>query len=405
MSEAILMRLRHALGEAAVEQDREGRPRAIPDSAEAVAQVCGLAHEQGWRVRIEGHGTWMPTDAPADLALSTRGLSRVVDVAPADLVATVEAGVSIGVLQRELTAQGAWLALDPPGRPERSIGSIVATGTAGPLRHGFGPMRDHILGGTIVTGDGRTIKAGGHVVKNVAGYDLTKLQVGGFGAFGVVTQLHLRLRATPAASATLVARGERDVLTHAARALVDQRLAPSAMELFSPALAGEAEWVLAVAFSGTDAGVADDIAQVYLDAPVSWTRLPPDRATAFWNATARAALSGEISFRLGVFADGQDEIIDLLAEHLDTGLVSAGPGGGSLRWSGDAVVEKLRILRHLAAEREIPLTLERAPWPVRHAFGHYGAYREGVGALVSKLRSTFDPDPTFAVALEGAKHG
>ncbi len=405
MSEAILMRLRHALGEAAVEQDREGRPRAIPDSAEAVAQVCGLAHEQGWRVRIEGHGTWMPTDAPADLALSTRGLSRVVDVAPADRVATVEAGVSIGVLQRELTAQGAWLALDPPGRPERSIGSIVATGTAGPLRHGFGPMRDHILGGTIVTGDGRTIKAGGHVVKNVAGYDLTKLQVGGFGAFGVVTQLHLRLRATPAASATLVARGERDVLTHAARALVDQRLAPSAMELFSPALAGEAEWVLAVAFSGTDAGVADDIAQVYLDAPASWTRLPPDRATAFWNATARAALSGEISFRLGVFADGQDEIIDLLAEHLDTGLVSAGPGGGSLRWSGDAVVEKLRILRHLAAEREIPLTLERAPWPVRHAFGHYGAYREGVGALVSKLRSTFDPDPTFAVALEGAKHG
>jgi hypothetical protein len=67
-------------------------------------------------------------------------------------------------------------------------------------------------------------------------------------------------------------------------------------------------------------------------------------------------------------------------------------------------VEKLRTLRHLTAEREIPLTLERAPWPVRHAFGHYGAYREGVGSLVSKLRSTFDPDPTFAVALEGVEY-
>ncbi len=404
MTEAILMRLRHALGEAAVELDREGRPRTTPDSAEAVAQVCGLAHEQGWRVRIEGQGSWMPPDAPADLALSTRGLSRVVDVAPADLVATVEAGVSIGVLQRELEARGAWLALDPPGRPERSIGSIVATGTAGPLRYGFGPVRDHILGGTIVTGDGRVIKAGGHVVKNVAGYDLTKLQVGGFGAFGIVTQLHLRLRAVPAARATLLARGERDALTHAARALVERRLGASAIELFSPALAGEADWVLALELSGTEAGVEDEIARASLESLVTWTRLPGSRAAAFWSATARAALSGEISFRLGVFADGLDEIIDLLAEHLDAGLVSAGPGGGLLRWSGEAGVERLRTVRRLTAEREVPLTLERAPWPVRHAFGHYGAYREGVGALVSKLRSTFDPDPTFSVALEGVEH-
>jgi hypothetical protein len=346
----------------------------------------------------------MPPDAPADLALSTRGLARIVDVAPADLVATVEAGVSIGVLQRALEDRGAWLALDPPGRPERSLGSIVATGTAGPERYGFGPVRDHILGGTIVTGDGRVIKAGGHVVKNVAGYDLTKLQVGGFGAFGVVTQLHVRLRAIPAARVTLVARGERDGLTHMARVLVEQRLGASAIELLSPALAGEADWVLAIELTGTEAGVADEIARASREPRVSWTKLTDERATAFWNAAARAALGGEITFRLGVFPDGQDEVIDLLVDHLDTGLVSAGPGAGLLRWSGDATVEKLRTLRHLTAEREIPLTLERAPWPLRHAFGHYGAYREGVGALVSKLRSTFDPDPTFAVALEGVEH-
>ena len=404
MSDVILMRLRHALGESAIELDREGRPRVTPDSSEGVAQVCGLAHEQGWRVRIEGRGSWMPPDAPCDVALSTRGLSRIVDVAPSDLVATVEAGVEIGLLQRELAALGAWLALDPPGRPERSIGSVVATGTAGPLRYGFGPVRDHILGGTIVTGDGRVIKAGGHVVKNVAGYDLTKLQVGGFGAFGVVTQLHLRLRATPAARATLVTRGDRDVLTHAARTLVEQGLGASAVELFSPTLAGDAEWVLALELTGTEPGVADEIERASKGESLLWSRLPPDRAASFWSATTRAGAGGEISFRLGVFADGMDEMLDLLAEHLDTDLVAAGPAAGLLRWSGTAGVEKLRRVRHLAAEREIPLTLERAPWPLRHAFGHYGAYREGVGTLVSKLRSTFDPDPTFAVALEGAEH-
>ena len=87
-----------------------------------------------------------------------------------------------------------------------------------------------------------------------------------------------------------------------------------------------------------------------------------------------------------------------------TGLVTAGPGHGMLRWSGEATVDALRTVRRLAAQREIPLTLERGPWPLRHVFGHFGAYREGVARLVAKLRSTFDPDPTFAVALEGTEH-
>lgn len=402
MSNAIFMRLRHALGESAVEADHEGRPRAVPDSTEGVALVCGLAHEQGWRVRLEGHASWMPADAPADLSLTTRALARIVEVAPADLVATSEAGVPVGVLQQRLAERGAWLALDPPGRPERSLGSVIATGTAGPLRYGFGPVRDHILGGTIVTGDGRVIKAGGNVVKNVAGYDLTKLQVGGFGAFGVVTQVHLRLRALPALRATLVAAGERDLLTRQARTLAELQLGAAALELFSPALAGSAEWVLGLEFAGTEAAVEAEVTRAGERSEVSWSRLDAGRAAAFWSATSRAPLGAPITLRLGVFPDGMDELIDLLGERLDAGLLSGGPGRGLLRWSGNAPVEDLRTLRRIAAEREIPLTLERAPWTVRHALGHFGAYREGVGTLVAKLRTTFDPDPTFAVALEGA---
>ena len=404
MNDSIFMRLRHALGEAMVERDRGGRPRVSPDSTDGVAQVCGLAHEQGWQVRVEGQGSWMPNDAPADLALSTRGLARIVDLAPADLVATVEAGVPLAELQHELDAQGAWLAIDAPGGPERTLGSIVATGTAGPLHHGFGPVRDHILGGAIVTGDGRVIKAGGSVVKNVAGYDLTKLQVGGFGAFGVITQLHLRLRARPADRVTLIARGERDLLTHQARTLMEKNLTASALELLSPALAAEADWVLALEITGTIDGVAAEMERATESSEVSWTPLPADRAAAFWRATARGILGGEVTLRLGLFPDGLDEMIDLLAEHLDTGLVTAGPGHGMLRWSGEATVDALRTVRRLAAQREIPLTLERGPWPLRHAFGHFGAYREGVARLVAKLRSTFDPDPTFAVALEGTEY-
>ncbi len=405
MSEEIPLRLRHALGDAMVTRDRNGQPVAAPDSLDALAQVCGLAHENGWRIRVEGQGTWMPPDAPADLAVTTRALDRIVDIAPDDLVATVEAGVSMGRLQQELSGRRAWLAVDPPGRPDRSLGSVVSTGTAGALRHGFGPVRDHLLGGAIVTGDGRLIRAGGSVVKNVAGYDLTKLQVGGFGAFGIIAEVHLRLRAAPVERATLLARGERDLLTHQSRTLMERRLETAAMELLSPALVADAEWMLALEIVGTAELVSAEVSRAMESAEVPLHRLSPERAAGFWPSVLRATQGGTTSLRLGAFPDGIDEMIDLLAMKLDVGLVSAGPGRGMIRWSGNASPEALRGLRHVAAEREVPLTLERALWPVRHAVGHFGAYREGVGRLVAKLRSTFDPHPTFAVALEGAEDG
>jgi glycolate oxidase FAD binding subunit len=296
-----------------------------------------------------------------------------------------------------------WLALDPPGRPERSIGSVVATATAGPLRHGFGPVRDHVLGCSVATGDGRLVNAGGRVVKNVAGYDLTKLQVGGFGGFGIIAEVHLRLRALPRADVTLVARGARDALTSAARELVESNLLPGALELLSPALAAEPDWVLAARFVGTDAAVQSDVRRLGTTGDLEWLPLPADRTAAFWSVAARGSLGGPITLRLGVLGDGVDETIDLLAHDLDEGLISAGAGQGMIRWTGDAPLDRLRALRRAAASREIPMTLERAPWPLRRALGHFGAYREGVGQIVGRLRGTFDPGQCLNVALEGAE--
>jgi hypothetical protein len=103
-----------------------------------------------------------------------------------------------------------------------------------------------------------------------------------------------------------------------------------------------------------------------------------------------------------VLGDGVDETIDLLAHDLDEGLVSAGAGQGMIRWTGDTMPERLRALRRAAAAREIPMTIERAPWAIRRALGHFGAYREGVGQIVGRLRETFDPGQCLNVALEGA---
>jgi glycolate oxidase FAD binding subunit len=402
MSDAIFTRLRALLGTTGVERDGDGVPRATPDTSDALTLVCRLAHEEGWKIRIEGHATWLPPDAPADLAVCTRGLEQIVSVSPADLVATVQAGTSLEALRRRLADYGMWLAIDPPGRPERSIGSVVATATAGPLRQGFGPVRDHVLGCTVATGDGRLVTAGGRVVKNVAGYDLTKLQVGGFGGFGIITEIHLRLRALPRADVTLLARGTRDDLTAAARELTGTDVMPAALELLSPALAAESEWILAARMVGTDAAVQADVRRLGSVGGVTWQPLPPDRTAAFWSVAARGTLGGPITLRLGVLGDGIDDTIDLLAHDLDEGLVSAGAGKGMIRWTGDTTIDRIRALRRAAAAREIPMTLERAPWPVRRALGHFGAYREGVGKIVGRLRDTFDPGQCLNVALEGA---
>ncbi|MGE5230661.1 MAG: FAD-binding oxidoreductase [Deltaproteobacteria bacterium] len=399
----IFARLRALLGPGAVDRDADNVPRVAPGSTDALALVCRLAHDEGWKIRVEGLATWLPTDAPADLAVSTRALDEIVSVSPADLVATVQAGVSLDAIRRRLAEQGMWLALDPPGRPDRTLGSVIATGTSGPLRHGFGPVRDQVLGCTVVTGDGRIVKSGARVVKNVAGYDLTKLHVGGFGGFGILTEAHLRLRALPRADVTLVSRGSRDTLTAAARDLLEARIAPAALELASPALAADPDWVLAARFLGVDAAVQADVRRLPSETGAVWEQLPADRTAGFWALLARGSLSGPVTFRLGVLADGLDEMLDLLGHDLDTGIVAAGAGGGSLRWTGEAPVERLRAIRRAAAGREIPMTLERAPWAVRRALGHFGAYREGLGQLVDRLRDTFDPKQSLSVALEGSE--
>jgi len=392
MSDPIYTRLRALLGSGGVERDADGLPRATPESPDALSLVCRLAHEEGWKIRIEGQSTWLAADAPADLAVSTRGLDQVLSVSPADLVATVQAGAPLDTLRRRLADEGMWLALDPPGRPERTMGSIVATATAGPLRHGFGPVRDHLLGCTVATGDGRVVKAGGKVVKNVAGYDLTKLQVGGFGGFGIIAEVHLRLRALPRADVTLIARGPRDDLTFAARRLVEARLSPAALELLSPALAAEPEWVLAARFLGTDAAVQAEVGGLGSGGDLAWEALPAERTAAFWGAVARGSLGGPITIRLGVLADGVDEALDLVAHDLDEGLLSAGPGSGMIRWTGDAPIERLRGVRRTAAAREAPMTIERAPWALRRAMGHFGAYRASasswVGCATASIRAS-----------------
>ncbi|MGQ0701562.1 MAG: FAD-binding oxidoreductase [Gemmatimonadales bacterium] len=390
-SGAIFDLLRRTLGGDAVELDPEGLPRALPPATDAVAALCGMAHQRGLRVRIEGGGTWMAADAPADFAISTRTLNRIREISASGQFAAVDAGVALNRLHRELGSQGLWLPLDPPGLPERTVGSVVATGTGGPCRHGFGPVGSQVQSLTLVTGDGRVMP----VDLAAPGTRPGPVPLGSFGAFGVIAEVRFRLVPLPETRMVLVAVGERDVLTRQARELMEEGVAAITLELLSPAGPG-AEWTLVLELAGTRESVDIEVLRADARSEVAWTRLFPDEAGRLQSAAALAALAGPVTLRIGGLPDGLDDMLDLVEIRLGLDVVSAGAGRGTLRWSGEPGIAALRELRHGCAVREVPVTLERGPWDLRRTLGHFGAYHEGPGL------GDAAPDPTFAVVLEAA---
>jgi len=179
-------------------------------------------------------------------------------------------------------------------------------------------------------------------------------------------------------------------------------LQPAALELMSPALARRARWALAVRLAGSAALVAAEEAGLRGASGGRFTALRAEEAHSFWMRAAESFATRPITFRTGGLPDSSDELLDLLQHQVGDEWVAASPGVGAIRWAGDTTIDRLRRLRRTLAGLEVPLTLERAPWPIRSAVGHFGAYREGVGPLVAGLRRTFDPGEAFVVAVEGS---
>lgn len=148
-------------------------------------------------LRIVGYGTWLDAGQPvqASRTLSVAELRGVVEYNPGDLTMTVGAGTTLAEIDDVLGAHHQWLPCDPAGGRTGSIGATVATCSYGPLAALFGTPRDQVLGMTVVTGTGDVLHTGGRVVKNVAGFDLTRLMIGAWGTLGIITQVTLRVRA------------------------------------------------------------------------------------------------------------------------------------------------------------------------------------------------------------------
>ena len=207
-------------------------------STSAVADRVKRANEERRPLRITGSGTWK--DAPpadATVELSTRGLDQVIEYVPGDLTITVGAGMTLSKIETLTAEHGQWLTLDPHGSPDGTIGATIATASSGPLATGFGQPRDLVLGVEAVMGTGTVVRAGGRVVKNVAGFDITRLLTGSRGTIGAITEVSLRLRARPALDETVAVAIRAGSLREAIAALRGWPGSPMAAELLAPAAA------------------------------------------------------------------------------------------------------------------------------------------------------------------------
>ena len=206
-----------------------------PGSAEQACQVMKFASQEGLAVIPAGASTWLDAGnlmAQADLILSTRRLKRIIKHEPADLVAQTEAGVLLSNFKNELATAGQWLPISAPDDGRSTLGGIIATGLAGANSLGYGNPRSFVIGLRAVLADARLIKAGGNVVKNVAGYDLCKLFTGSYGTLGFITELSFKLRPLPPEARTVLVSAGLSSLISTAREVAKQ-LFPNALELLS----------------------------------------------------------------------------------------------------------------------------------------------------------------------------
>ena len=231
----------------------------FPSSIEEICEIVKLAAHEGWTIQPAGSMTWLPSAASAaKFIVSTTRLNQIIEHEPADLIAIAQAGVKLTDFNAKLEENGQWLPLDPPDDGRATLGGVVATGLGGPQQFGYGRPRGSVIGMKVVLADGSVIKAGGRVVKNVAGYDLCKLFTGSYGTLGIITELNFKLRPRPEREATIMVRGEVPDLLSSARTILDARLFPVAAEIVSE---DPRSSVLLIRFAGNEKGVTYQIEQ------------------------------------------------------------------------------------------------------------------------------------------------
>ena len=387
---------------AATERPTEGsghteRPTTTAEAAEILRRTSGS-------VLLRGAGThldWAGRVTDPELVLDTTGLQGVLTYNPADMTASVLAGTPLRLLQGHLAGNNQWVALDPPAAAAgATVGGLLAAGDSGPSRLRYGGIRDLVIGVTLVLADGTVARSGGHVIKNVAGYDLAKLVHGSLGSLALIAEVVVRLHPRPESSITTAGTADAAQATAACLAIAASPLEPAAVE-----------WV-----SGGDAGsliVRTDGAAVPVDASsrqmadllrglgIDVCTLSPPDAAVQWAAHCAAVLGADggtvarIAGRPGDLADlARTAAGAARRAGVEVAMVSsAGVGLHTIRFHGgapDGQALAFTELREHALSRGASVLLRQRPPEVEALVDVLGP-PPSTARLLRAIKTRFDP--------------
>jgi glycolate oxidase FAD binding subunit len=397
-----------------------------PEDIDQVAAVLRLAHREALAVVPWGGGTTMAMGHPperVDIVLSLQRLSRVLEHEPADLTATVQAGIPMADMHRQLVSRGQWWPVEAPLPATATLGGVLATNTSGPKRLLYGTARDLLLGITVVQADGTVSKAGGKVTKNVTGYDMMKLYIGSVGTLAVIVEATLKLRPLPSSQqlvwATFVSC---EAAAEVARKLLSSGLLPNAIEIVNPPVAtllrqtvdgpdGSAGWSLIVGVDGAETAVARQLGEIDAlsqagGASAWWTGIDDG---SLWQALLdrfrpdRTAQLAHVVIRVGTMRTRVGAVLNKLTEAsscLDSPIeLSARIGNGLVyaRFQLHGEAEQSAKLSRILTEMRQGLTAERGYLVVESAppafktqidcWGDVGPQAE----VMAGLKHAFDP--------------
>jgi glycolate oxidase FAD binding subunit len=283
------------------------QPATVADLGELIKQA--RAARQG--VYPIGGRTTLDVGLPPlkpGIAIDTTALNQVIDYPARDMTITVQAGITIANIQAELAKEGQWLPVDTPEPEKATLGGAIALNQSGPHRYGYGTLRDYVIGISFLTDDGVEVKAGGRVVKNVAGYDLMKLQIGAVGTLGIVSQITLKVKPRSETSAAVVFGCAADSLGSILDQLHASKSRPVAVELLNPEArknlsalptsSSDSVWTVAVGFEEKAATVQwqrTTLLDELKSAPVQDVTEVPD-SSKLWAAIARLQTRPESRF-------------------------------------------------------------------------------------------------------------
>ncbi|PAX53309.1 FAD-binding oxidoreductase [Brunnivagina elsteri] len=376
-----------------------------PQTQAELGTVIAVANQKQLRVLICGNGSklaWGGLANSIDVVVCTQKINQLIEHAVGDLTVTVEAGMKFGDLQAILAQTNQFLAIDPTTPAEATIGGIIATADTGSLRQRYGSDRDQLLGITFVRADGEIVKAGGRVVKNVAGYDLMKLFTGSYGTLGVITQATFRLYPMQESSGTVVLTGESNLIQEAADILRGSALTPTKADLISSQLLlqlGLGKGIgLIVGFDSIAESVKEQ-SQRLLEVGEKLglqgnIYLGTDEVNLWERSQQQMQFPSETSTilcKIGVVPNVAAEVLN----QAEIGLVHMSSGLGMLRFVCDTqfeekIVEKINKLRLFCQGKSGFLTILEAPAKIKENLDIWGYAGNSID-LMRRIKQQFDP--------------